>query len=127
MAIFSTPPGYKPADSISTAALAGIAVFTVYGGKIGPVADVHATAPGDPNVNAAVKKAGWTSLALVAVLTFLTRDLNVLIVGAGSVVLEHTMYLHAEMSNPANGQITVNQAAYAPAVGLAAVGAAVGT
>lgn len=127
MGIFSTPPGYKPADSISTAALAGIAVFTVYGGKIGPVADVHATSPGDPNANAAIKKAGWTALALVGVLTFLTRDLNVLIVGAGAIVLEHTMYLHAEMANPANGQITVTQGSYQPAVGLAVVGAAVGT
>lgn len=126
MGIFSTPPGYKPADSISTAALAGIAVFTVYGGKVGPVADVHMSTPGDPNINAAVKKAGWTALALVGVLTFLTRDLNVLIVGGGAIVLEHTMYLHAEMANPANGQITVNQAAYAPAVGLATL-AAVGT
>ena len=126
MGIFSTPPGYKPADSISTAALAGIGVFTVYGGKVGPVADVHATSPGDPNVNAAVKKAGWTALAIVGVLTFLTRDLNVPIVGAGAIVLEHTIYLHAEMANPANGQITVNQAAYAPAVGVAAL-AAVGT
>ena len=126
MSIFSTPPGYKPADSISTAALAGIGVFTVYGGKVGPVADVHTTTPGDPNANAAIKKAGWASLALVGVLTFLTRDLNVLIVGAGAIVLEHTMYLHAEMANPANGQITVSQAAYAPAAGIAAL-AAVGT
>lgn len=126
MALFSTPPGYKPADSISTAALAGISVFTVYGGKIGPVADVHATGPGDPNVNAAIKKAGWTALAVVGVLTFLTRDLNVLIVGAGAVILEHVMYLHAEMTNPATGQISVERAAYSPAgvAGVAAVSAA---
>lgn len=126
MGIFSTPPGYKPADSISTAALAGIGVFTVYGAKIGPAADVHMSNPGDPNINAAIKKAGWTSLLLVGVLTWLTRDLNVLIVGAGAVVLEHTMYLHAEMSNPANGQISITPAAYAPAglAGVAAVTAA---
>lgn len=126
MAWFSTPPGYKPADSISIAALGGISVFTIYNGKVGPVADVHATVPGDPNVNAAVKKAGWTALAIVGALTLLTRDLNVLIIGAGAVVLEHTMYLHAEMTNPADGQISLKKAAYSPAgvAGLAAVGAA---
>lgn len=125
MALLSTPPGYKPADSISTAALAGIGVFTVYGAKVGPVADVHTTGPGDPNVNASIKKAGWEALTLVAALTFLTRDLNVLIVGAGAIVLEHTMYLHAEMANPANGQISTGPAAFSPAgaAGLAAVAA----
>ena len=126
MGLLSTPPGYKPADSISTAALGALGVFAVYGGKVGPVADVHATAPGDPNTNAAIKKAGWESLLLIGALTVLTRDLNVAIVGGGAIILEHVMYLHGDMASPANGQIVVNQQAFAPA-GVAGLAAVAGT
>ena len=48
-------------------------------------------------------------------MTLLSRDLNVAILGGSAVILEHVMYLHAEMANPANGQIQVNPEAYQPA------------
>lgn len=123
MNFFKTPPGYKPADSITISLAAAAGVFVVYGSKVGPVADVHATEAGDPNVNAAIKKAGIESLLLVLGLTFLARDLNIAILGGSAVILEHVMYLHGEMSNPANGQIEPVAAAYQPAGGaqLAAV------
>lgn len=115
MQFFSTPPGYKPADSLTISIATVVGVITIYSGKIGPAADVHMTMPGDPNTNASIKKAGWEALALVAGMTLLTRDLNVLILGAGGIVLEHSMYLHAEMASPANGQIVQNPSAYADA------------
>ena len=116
MGFFDKPiAGLKPADSIVIALGVGIGVATIYSAKVGPVADVHATAPGDGNVNAAIKKAGWQSWLLVAGVTLLSRDLNVAIVGGGMVILEHTMYLHGDMANPADGQISVKPGAYSPA------------
>lgn len=115
MTFFKTPSGYKPADSITISLAAAAGVFVVYGSKVGPVADVHATTQGDPNINAAIKKAGWESWLLVAGLTILSRDLNVAILGGSAIILEHVMYLHAEMANPSNGQIEVNPEAYQPA------------
>lgn len=126
MAFFSTPAGYKPADSMTIALATGAAVFVIYGSKVGPVADVHTTLPGDPSVNASIKKAGWESLALVVAMTLLSRDLNVAILGFGAVVAEHMMHLHAEMVSPANGQIAATPAAYAEAGTGAAVLTAVG-
>lgn len=118
MRFFSTPAGYKPADSMTIALATAGGVFVLYGSKVGPIADVHATASGDPNVNASIKKAGWESILLVTAMTMLSRDLNVAILGFGAVLLEHTMHLHAEMASPANGQIAiVNPAAYQPAGG----------
>ena len=119
MSFFSTPSGYKPADSMTIALATAGGVFVLYGSKVGPIADVHASASGDPNVNASIKKAGWESIALVAAMTLLSRDLNVAILGGGASVLEHVMHLHAEMANPANGQIAAvtSQAAYQPAGG----------
>lgn len=119
MGFFSTPPGYKPADSMTTALATAGGVLVIYSGKIGPVADVQASSSGDPSVNSSIKKAGWESLLLVAGMTLLSRDLNVAILGGAAIILEHTMYLHAEMASPASGQITVTPAEYG--IGLAAV------
>jgi hypothetical protein len=126
MGFFSTPPGYKPADSMTIAMATAGGVLVIYGSTIGPAADVQATLPGDPSVNSAVKKAGWESIALVAVMTLLSRDLNVAILGFGAVVLEHTKYLHSEMASPASGQIQATPQAYAAAGTGAAVLTAVG-
>lgn len=120
MPFFSPPSGYKPADSMTIALATAGAVLLIYNAKVGPVADVHATMSGDPNVNAAIKKAGWESIALVAAATVLSRDLNVAILGFGAIVFEHVMHLHAEMASPASGQITAAPSAYQPAGGMTA-------
>ena len=120
MDLLKTPAGYKPADSMTIALATAGGVLVLYGSHVGPLADVHASAAGDPNINAAIKKAGWESIALVTAMTLLSRDLNVAILGFGAIVLEHTMHLHAEMASPANGQIT---AMSAPASYQAAGGA----
>jgi hypothetical protein len=112
--------GLGPADSISISVATAIGVTAIYGSDVGPVADVHATAPGAGPVNAAIRKAGCKAWALVAVVTLFTRDLNVAIIGGAMVVAEHVMYLHAEMSSPANGQIEPKAGAYQPATPAAA-------
>ena len=128
MTFFATPAGYKPADSMTIAIATAGGVLVIYGSKVGPVADVHASMPGDPNVNASIKKAGWESIALVAAMTLLSRDLNVAILGFGAVMLEHTMHLHAEMASPANGQIAQMSApaSYQPAGGSVQLAAVAG-
>lgn len=107
--------GLKPADSISISLTTAIGVAAIYGMDVGPVADVHATAPGSGPVNASIKKAGIKAWALVAVVTLFTRDLNVALTGGAMVLAEHVMYLHAEMASPANGQIQPKPGAYSPA------------
>lgn len=126
MGFFSPPKGYAPADSMTVSLATAAGVLVIYGSKVGPVADVHATTPGDANINASIKKAGWEALALVTAMTLLSRDLNTLILGGAAIILEHTMYLHGEMASPANGQITASPSAYAAAGTSAAVLTAVG-
>lgn len=117
MSFFSSPlAGLRPADSITISLAAGIAVASIYGADVGPVADVHQTTPGDQSINSAIKKAGVKSLLLVAGVTFLTRDLNVVYIGGSMIILEHVMYLHADMASPSRGgEIAVNPADYVPA------------
>ena len=115
MSFFTTPAGYKPADSLTISLATAAGVLVVYGSKVGPCADVHTTEASDPNINASIKKAGWESWLLVAAMTLLSRDLNVAILGGSTVILEHVMYLHASMANPQNGQIEASPEAYQPA------------
>ena len=104
MSFFDKPiAGLRRADSITIALATGIGVAAIYGSDVGPVADVHTTLPGDPAIGAAIKKAGVKSWILVAGMTLLTRDLNVVYVGGMMVILEHLSYLHADMASPAQG------------------------
>ena len=114
MSFFDKPiGGLRPADSITIALATGIGVAAIYGSDVGPVADVHSTLPGDPSINAAIKKAGVKSWILVAGVTLLTRDLNVVFIGGSMVILEHLSYLHADLSNPAQGgTVTASPQAY---------------
>jgi hypothetical protein len=104
MSFFDKPiAGLRPADSITIALATGIGVAAIYGSDVGPVADVHQTSPGDSSIGAAIKKAGVKSWILVAGVTLLTRDLNVVFVGGSMLILEHLSYLHADMASPAQG------------------------
>lgn len=120
---FRTPPGYKPADSMTIALATAVGVLAVYGMKIGPVADVHASESGDISINSSIRKAGWESILLVAGMTLLSRDLNVAILGGAAIIAEHVLYLHADLASPATGRVEANPAAYQPAgLQLAATG-----
>lgn len=109
--------GLKPADSITISLATAIGVAALYAQDVGPVSDVHMTAPNDGNINASIKKAGWKALALVTAVTLLTRDVNVVYLGGSMIILDHIMYLHADQSNPSNGEIQVTPDAYQPASG----------
>ena len=119
MSFFTQPiAGLRPADSITIALATGIGVAAVYGSEVGPVSDVHATLPNDSSLGAAIKKAGIKSWLLVAGVTLLTRDLNVVFIGGSMVVLEHLTYLSADMASPVQGgAVSANPQAYQPAGG----------
>lgn len=120
MSIFSKPiAGLKPADSITISLATAIGVAAIYAAGVGPMADVHATMPGDGAINSAIRKAGWKSILLIGAVTLLSRDLNVTILGGGMLIFEHITYLHADMASPATGEITTTPQAYQPAGGVA--------
>jgi hypothetical protein len=114
---FSIKPRLSGENSIITALAAAALVVGVYSAKIGPVADAHASGANDPNMLASVKKAGWQALGLVAAITLLAQDPNILILGGATVVAEELSYRHAIMASPDNGQITVTPQSYLPAGG----------
>jgi hypothetical protein len=108
-------------NSIITSLATVAVVVAVYQSKIGPVSDVHATAPNDGNIAASIRKAGWQSLGVVSAIALLAGDLNIVILGGAAVIAEELSYRHANMTNPGTGQITLMPASYQPAGVPAAV------
>jgi hypothetical protein len=106
----------KPEGSV----VAGIAtvgvVYGIYQLDVGNVSMAHASEPNHPSLESSRKKAGYTSVVLVAGLTLLTRDANVGILGFATIIAMELSYRHAIMVAPATGQIQApNASAYEPA------------
>lgn len=107
----------KPEGSV----IAGIAVVGVVYGlyqiNTGTVSECHATDPNHPALESSRKKAGLQSLVLISGLTLITRDGNLGILGAGTIIAMELAYRHGIMAAP-NSRTMVNPggaAAYEPA------------
>lgn len=75
-------------------------VFAVYQLNIGSVAQASATDANHPVLESSRKKAGYTALAMIAILTLLTKDANVGILGGGTIIAMELSYRHGIMANP---------------------------
>lgn len=107
----------KPESSV-VAGLATVgAVYGIYQLSLGNVSQTHATDANHPVLEVSRKKAGMTALVLVAALTLLTKDMNVGILGGGTIIAMELSYRHGIMANPQSGQIENPNpvAAYEPA------------
>lgn len=106
----------KPENSI-VAGLATIGlVAAVYQLDAGPVSQVHASDAYHGANQAGIKKAGYTSLIMVAGISLLARDPNIVILGGAAVIAFHAHYRHANMVNPGTNMIESQGAtAYQPA------------
>lgn len=89
--------------------MAGLAtvgtVFAVYQLNVGSVSTAQASDANHPVLESSRKKAGYTSLALVAALSLITRDVNVFILGCGSIIGMEIVYRHGIMANPLTGKM----------------------
>ena len=82
-------------------------VYAVYQVDVGSVSVVAASDPGHPANGGSIKKAGYTSLIMVAGISLLARDPNIAILGMAAIIAMDLHYKHAHMTNPANGQLVV--------------------
>lgn len=89
---------------VSTAALVGF----IYSYGVPPIALMSATAPQDPNIDVGRRKSAWTAAAAVAVLSLMSKDKTVFVLGGLTVI---ALDWHARMANaahPSNGKIVSN-------------------
>lgn len=106
----------KPENSI-VAGLATVALVAgVYQLDVGPVSQVHVSDAYHGANSSGIKKAGYTSLVMVAGITLLARDPNILILGGAAIIAFHAHYRHANMVNPGTNLVeSPGPAAYQPA------------
>lgn len=106
----------RPEGSI-VAGLATVAlVYSVYQLNVGEVAAAAATDAHHPLLESSRKKAGWTSIALVAGVALLARDPNIVILGGAATIGMEASYRHAIMQDPNTGMIVPPPAkSYQPA------------
>lgn len=104
----------KPEGSIMGGIATGALVYGIYSMNMGSLATIHATPAGDGNARATRKKAAIESVAAVAAISLLAKDVNIFILGGGIVVLLDWHARHAVESHPETGQLADNTG-YVPA------------
>lgn len=106
----------KPEGSLMMgAAVAGL-VWANYQQNVGSVKDAQATDAHHPILETSRKKAGYSSLVLVAGIGLLAKDVNIVILGGAAIMAMELSYRHAIMTHPVTGQLMPPAAAmYAPA------------
>jgi hypothetical protein len=95
----------KPDGSVALGLATGIMVYAVYDHSLPSTATIHATDALDANVDAARKKAAWTSAGVVSIVTLLTKDVNILILGGVVLFALDFHTRHANASNPETGEL----------------------
>jgi hypothetical protein len=106
----------KPDGSIIIGLATGITVYAVYDRSLPNAAQMHATDPGDVNIEAGRKKATMTSAAVLGVVTLLTKDVNVFILGAVVLFALDMHARHANASNNVTGDLVTQGYGYGPAL-----------
>ena len=104
----------KPEGSIMGGIATGALAYGIYNMNMGNLATIHATPAGDGNARATRKKAAIESVAAVAAISLLAKDVNIFILGGGIVVLLDWHARHAVESHPDTGQLADNSG-YVPA------------
>lgn len=116
----------KPSESVMVSLATGAMVFGIYQYSLPTVADAHQTEPFNINLEAARKKAMWTSAGVVGGMFLLTRDPNVFMVGGLSFLALEWSHRHANSTHPNTGKMVHKTASDALNAGYTADGMGAG-
>jgi hypothetical protein len=87
-------------------------VYTIYDKSLPDSGTIHATDPGDINIELARKKATETSAAALSAITLLTKDVNVFVLGAAMLFALDMHTRHANASNNQTGALVTQGYGY---------------
>ena len=104
----------KPEGSVAMGIATIILVYAIYDHELPDMATVHATDPGDVNVEMARKKATWAAAGGVAAIALLTKDVNIFVLGAAALFAFDMHARHANATNPQTGTLVTQGYGYAP-------------
>lgn len=96
----------SPEASIGTGLAVGVVAYGVFQAHMPAVCDVRTVDPGNRDVHAAMKSAGWQAAAATAAISLIARDATVFILGGAVTVALMWSYTHANTVNPSTGKAT---------------------
>ena len=96
----------KPDGSMTMGIATAILMWAVWNQNVPATAVIHATNPGDANVDAGRKKAAWESAGVLSAITLLTKDVNVFVLGAVVIFALDMGTRHANASDNQTQELT---------------------
>lgn len=102
------PSVLRRENSITVGLLVAVGTYLIYTHQLPQNADVRGVQPHNDDIEATRKQAAWESLGLLGVVTLLSRDLNVFIIGGLALVGIDATYKHANAFNPNTGRVDQN-------------------
>lgn len=105
----------KPEGSLVLGVATAAMVYGVYTFSLPNTAQMHATMPGDINIEAGRKKAAWTSAVVVAGVSLMAKDKTIFVLGGVVLIALDWHARHANVSHPETGKLVSTQG-YAPTV-----------
>lgn len=98
----------KPEGSLTAGLATAVMVVGVYSFSVPSAAVMHATAPGDINIEAGRKKAAWTSAAIIAAVSLMARDKTIFVLGGLTLVALDFHSRHANSVSNETGHLVSN-------------------
>ncbi len=94
----------KPEISITTGLAVAALVYTVYNRALPADVDIRVAQPNDDDVEASRRKAAYTAVAIVSVVSLIAKDPTVFILGGAATVGVDWWTRHANAVDPAFGR-----------------------
>jgi len=96
----------KPPESIMIGLAEATAIYAIYQSALPSHTEIRAAKPHDTDVEAARKKAAWTSAAVLGFVYLLTRDLNSFLLGGLALGGIDFLTKHANGTDPKTGKLS---------------------
>lgn len=97
----------KPPESITIGLAEVAAVYVIYQNALPNHADIRSAPPHNTDIEAARKKAAWTSAAVIGFVYLLSRDLNSFLLGGLALGGIDFLTKHANGVSPATGKLDI--------------------
>lgn len=97
----------KPPESITVGLAEVAAVYVIYQSALPNHADIRSAPAHNTDIEAARKKAAWTSASVLGFVYLLTRDLNSFLIGGLALAGIDYLTKHSNGVNPATGRLSV--------------------
>jgi hypothetical protein len=96
---------FKPENSIISGVAVAGSVLAIYNLGVGTLSQAHASDANHMSLESARKKSAYSAFLFVSAVTLLAKDVNIGILGFGTIIAMELTYRHSIMTNPSTGKM----------------------